>query len=68
VAVSPEPNRKSVKVSGLLREYSHFVETLGRDRGSINDCRPRARVVFSAIAGEDRSVSGLPAAVCPLLR
>jgi hypothetical protein len=43
-AVSPQPTPKSEKVSGLFRKYSRFVEIIGRDAGSINDCRLKLAV------------------------
>src|SRR6187397_2722630 len=39
----PRLRRKSPKVSGLLRKYSRFGETMGGDRFD-HDCRPRGLV------------------------
>lgn len=38
--------RKSPKVSGLLRKYSHFGGTMGGDQFD-HDCRPRSAVGFA---------------------
>jgi hypothetical protein len=36
-----ESDPETEKVSGLLRKYSLFAETISRDPGSSKDCRPK---------------------------
>src|SRR6266566_5073285 len=45
VATLPTQRRKWLKVSGLVREYSRFAETIGGD-GFDHDCRLKAAVDF----------------------
>ena len=45
---------KSQKVSGLVRKYSRFVETIGGD-GFDQDCRPTVALQFTRLTEEEKN-------------